>query len=417
MSKKLNALLGRSSKTAKLKMLANLAISRIAILKNLHSVRCSQAQSDVIQLLKLGHQERALLRVEHVIKEQNTLDAFVLMENYCHLLGERTEMVKNSRECPDELKEAISSLIFAASRCGEFPELQEIRGLFTSKFGKEFATSAVELRNNCGVYPKMIQRLSTRQASLESREKLLKQIAKENGITLQLDHEAFDISSKEKWEVEQLQMQVSNESATFEAHKVKVIPLEKHFPEAAISSETLSESVRARKAYRDVAAAAQDAFESAAYAAAAARAAVELSRLESWDDDPDDHSGSHHQHTQYGRSPISETQTGRDEASEEVNYSTLGFNLVTIHPVDSASSGSDGEEVTENRHRCHFKKDAKAGSEEKSVDQNKLGAEVNESDDEIRKKNNRIARLRYYQNRSDLHRDGIPNIRHNRGAT
>ncbi|KAK6152887.1 hypothetical protein DH2020_012526 [Rehmannia glutinosa] len=155
MGKKLNALFGRSSKTAKLKMLANLAISRIAILKKLHSVKCSQAKSDVVQLLRLGHQERAIIRVEHVIKEENTLDAFVLIENYCYLLGERCEMVKNSRECPDELKEAISSLIFAASRCGEFPELQQIRVLLTSKFGTHFATSAVELRNNCGVYPKV----------------------------------------------------------------------------------------------------------------------------------------------------------------------------------------------------------------------------------------------------------------------
>lgn len=54
------------------------------------------------------------------------------------------------------------------------------------------------------------------------------------------------------------------------------------------------ESIRTRKKYRDVAAAAQEAFESAAYAAAAARAAVALSRSESRDNDPDDHSGSSH---------------------------------------------------------------------------------------------------------------------------
>lgn len=59
------------------------------------------------------------------------------------------------RECADDLKETVSSLIFAASRCGELPELQEIRGIFTSVFGKEFAAPAVELRNNCGVNPKV----------------------------------------------------------------------------------------------------------------------------------------------------------------------------------------------------------------------------------------------------------------------
>ena len=57
--------------------------------------------------------------------------------------------------CPDELKEAISSLLYAASRCGEFPELQEIRAVLTSRFGKEFASNAIELRNNCGVNHKV----------------------------------------------------------------------------------------------------------------------------------------------------------------------------------------------------------------------------------------------------------------------
>ncbi|KAL0395962.1 UNVERIFIED_CONTAM: ist1 [Sesamum calycinum] len=291
MGKKLNYLLHRSSKTEKLKMLTSLAVSRISILKNIHSVRCSQAQSDVIQLLQLGQQERALLRVEHVIKEEHMLDAFVLVGNYCHILGERTEMIKNIRECPDELKEVISSLIFAASRCGDFPELQEIRAFFTSKFGKHFATSVVELRNNCGVSPKIIQRLSTRQASLESRWNLLKQLAKHNGITLQLDHEPFIPSQKEESEVEQLQMHASNGSRAF--RKTEVIPLHKDLHEATIGHETWSESVKGTQAYRDVAAAAEDAFESAAYAAAAARAAVKLSKLESWNYDSDDDSGFH----------------------------------------------------------------------------------------------------------------------------
>ena len=59
------------------------------------------------------------------------------------------------RKCPDELKEAISSLIFAASKCGELPEMQKISRLFQSRFGKEFAARAVELRTNCGVNPKV----------------------------------------------------------------------------------------------------------------------------------------------------------------------------------------------------------------------------------------------------------------------
>lgn len=76
------------------------------------------------------------------------------------------------RECPDELKEAICGLLFASSRCGDFPELQEIRAIFTSRYGKEFVARAIELRNNCGVNTKviLISNLSTLNTNRNSNE-------------------------------------------------------------------------------------------------------------------------------------------------------------------------------------------------------------------------------------------------------
>lgn len=68
MGKKLDAFLGKISfKKSKFSNLVNLAVSRIAALEKQHHVRCDQARSDVIQLLNLGHQERALLRVISII--------------------------------------------------------------------------------------------------------------------------------------------------------------------------------------------------------------------------------------------------------------------------------------------------------------------------------------------------------------
>ena len=66
------------------------------------------------------------------------------------------------------------------------------------------------------------------------------------------------------------------------------------FSKMITRDEKFSESMKGRKKYTDVAAAARVAFESAAYAAAAARAVVELSRSESWDEDPGGHNGSNH---------------------------------------------------------------------------------------------------------------------------
>ncbi|GKA33055.1 IST1-like protein [Tanacetum coccineum] len=41
--------------------------------------------------------------------------------------------------------------LYAAPRCGEFPELQEICVVLTTRYGKEFTNGAINLRNKCGV--------------------------------------------------------------------------------------------------------------------------------------------------------------------------------------------------------------------------------------------------------------------------
>lgn len=61
------------------------------------------------------------------------------------------------RECPLDLKEAISSVCFAAPRCADLPELQQVRILFAGKYGKEFVSSATELMPECGVNRQVAQ--------------------------------------------------------------------------------------------------------------------------------------------------------------------------------------------------------------------------------------------------------------------
>ncbi|KAK4771927.1 hypothetical protein SAY86_013702 [Trapa natans] len=270
MRRKLDRILGRGRgfRASKLKPLLSLALTRLSVLKNQRQVRSSNSLSDVLQLLQLGHHERALYRVEQVIKDQNMVDAYLLMESYCNLLIERIDLLEQERECPDELKEAISSLIYASSRCGEFPELIQIRSVFQSYFGKEFVACSIELRNYCGVNTKMIQKMSTTHPNMESRMKLLKEIAAENGIVLHLNETDMG---------ENLKPEGPNPGE----------PSSSRSPRAGDDIETsldgmesvgLSDSLKAKQKYKDVVDAAQAAFESAAYAAAAARAAVELSR-------------------------------------------------------------------------------------------------------------------------------------------
>ncbi|XP_068659386.1 uncharacterized protein [Aristolochia californica] len=278
MGRKLDMLLHRKSfKTSKFKALVSLAIARLAVLKNQREVRCSQGRSDVAQLLRLGYQERALLRVEQLIKDQNMLDVYVMIEGCCHILTERLTLIENQKDCPHDLREAISSIIFAASRCGDFPELQEIRFVFTQRYGRDFAAAAVELRNSCGVNTKMIQKMSTKLPSYETRLKVVRGIGAEIGITVNVDEAPVGVAepkvSNTVPSTTEGGARLGSSSSTMqeEEHSIKLNDLE--------GEEKLSGSFKAKK-YRDVATAAQAAFESAAHAAAAARAAVELARPE-----------------------------------------------------------------------------------------------------------------------------------------
>lgn len=56
----------------------------------------------------------------------------------------------------------------------------------------------------------MIQKLSTRQASLESRQALLVQIASENGIPLHLKDDASDITKVGKQVAQEQQKRLIN---------------------------------------------------------------------------------------------------------------------------------------------------------------------------------------------------------------
>ncbi|XP_023914299.1 uncharacterized protein LOC112025847 [Quercus suber] len=343
MGKKLDAFLGKISfKKSKFSNLVNLAVSRIAALEKQHHVRCGQARSDVIQLLNLGHQERALLRVEVVIREQNMLDAYAMIENYFHLLVERVVLVQNNKECPNELKEAISSLVYAASRCGELPELQKIRSMFTSRFGKEFTTRAVELCTNCGVNPKIVKKLSTRRLSLDSKLKMLKEIAPTNEIAMHLKRESSLVTEEEKLDVNRKQKQPEpNKSANLNNPQLQAVIDD--LPDELKQDSNFSKTMEARKKYSDfgAAAAAEAAFILASQAAAAARAAVELSQpqYKAHDDG----------------SSKSDPQSYRNAALEGKKHINNEFNYDKIHDIENLSSKLAAEKMADNNYSSHVK--------------------------------------------------------------
>ncbi|GAY50444.1 Regulator of Vps4 activity in the MVB pathway protein [Citrus sinensis] len=175
-------MLHRSFKPAKCKTSLKLASSRIKLLKNKRGAQVKQLKRELAQLLESGQDQTARIRVEHVVREENTMAAYDLLEIYCELIVTRLPIVESQKNCPIDLKEAICSVIFASPRCADIPELMDVRKMFTSKYGKDFVSAAAELRPDCGVSRLLVEKLSVKAPDGPTKIKILTAIAEEHNI-------------------------------------------------------------------------------------------------------------------------------------------------------------------------------------------------------------------------------------------
>lgn len=175
-------MLHRSFKPAKCKTSLKLAVSRIKLLKNRREAQLKQMKRDLAQLLQSGQDQTARIRVEHVVREEKTMAAYDLIEVYCEMIAARLPIIESQKNCPIDLKEAITSIIFASPRCSDIPELMEIRKHFTAKYGKDFISVALELRPECGVSRNLVEKLSATAPDGQTKIKILAAIAEEHNI-------------------------------------------------------------------------------------------------------------------------------------------------------------------------------------------------------------------------------------------
>ncbi|KFK45126.1 hypothetical protein AALP_AA1G347400 [Arabis alpina] len=178
----LDAFFNKGFKAAKCKTLLKLTIPRIKLIRNRREAQIKQMRREIAKLLETGQEATARIRVEHIIREEKMMAAQEILELFCELIAVRLPIIEAQRECPLDLKEAISSICFAAPRCSDLTELQQVQILFLSKYGKEFVAAASELKPDSGVNRKLVELLSVRAPSPEIKLKLLKEIAEEHEL-------------------------------------------------------------------------------------------------------------------------------------------------------------------------------------------------------------------------------------------
>lgn len=312
-----------------------MATARMKLLRNRREAQVRQMRRDVAALLRDKQEDTARIRVEHVIREQNFMAANEIIELFCELIVTRLPIIAKQKECPADLKEGICSLIFAAPRCSELPELGRMRDIFEKKYGKDFVSAAVDLRPDAAVNNLLIEKLSVKKPSGQIKLKVLKDIAKEHQID-------WDTTESEQELLKPSEELIKGPSTFVEASNmpVKTI-LTPHVlqPNPVNFSSRYSDDEyndRGTMQFKDAASAARAAAESAERAASAAKAAADFANKNnhSFDEDEDCKVSSHE--FTYPRKRQSMSNSSRSSRKEDAN----AFDDVKPHGGRASSTGS-----------------------------------------------------------------------------
>eukprot|EP00127_Corallochytrium_limacisporum_P005652 Clim_evm31s210 gene=Clim_evmTU31s210 len=132
----------------KLKVNLKLAINRLKMLQGKKNNQNAVLRKEIAALLEKGKEESARIKVEHVINEDQLIDACELLELYCDLLLARFGLIESMRTCDPGIEEAVCTVIWAAPRLSsDIRELTVVKELFAGKYGPEFMMMALENMN------------------------------------------------------------------------------------------------------------------------------------------------------------------------------------------------------------------------------------------------------------------------------
>lgn len=178
---------GGGNQYARLKTNLRLALNRLKLLEKKKTELAQKARREIAEYLATGKEERARIRVEHIIREDYLVEAMEMLEMYCDLLLARFGLLEQMKTMDEGLEEAITSIIWATPRLqSDVGELKVITEQLTSKFGKQYVQAVKENQFNT-VNDKLIRKLSVQAPKRLLVEQYLIEIAKSHKVPYEPD--------------------------------------------------------------------------------------------------------------------------------------------------------------------------------------------------------------------------------------
>lgn len=169
-----------------------LAINRLKLLEKKKTELTVKARREISEYLAAGKEDRARIRVEHIIREDYVVEAMELVEMYCDLLLARMGLIQSTKELDEGLEEPIATLLWAAPRLqAEVPEMKIVAEQLTLKYSKEFAQCC---RTNTldNVNEKVMHKLGVQAPPKSLVDKYLDAIAKTYDVPFEAEPDAVE---------------------------------------------------------------------------------------------------------------------------------------------------------------------------------------------------------------------------------
>ncbi|VDN03034.1 unnamed protein product [Thelazia callipaeda] len=170
---------------SKLKTNLGLAMNRLKMLEKKKTELALKSRTEIADFIANHKEDRARIRVEHIIREDFLVEAYELLEMYCDLILARFGLIQQIKQLDDGIAEAVISILWAAPRVvTDVSEFKVISDQLTLKYGKTFAEAARsnQLEYPAKVSPKLISKLSIQAPPKILVERYLIEIAKCAGI-------------------------------------------------------------------------------------------------------------------------------------------------------------------------------------------------------------------------------------------
>ncbi|KDP24157.1 hypothetical protein JCGZ_25814 [Jatropha curcas] len=169
-------------KASKCKKLIKRIQCRLKLLKSKRYSIVRQLREDVAQLVKIGYEDIAFNRAEQLFKDETVMEIYELLESFCEFIIVHISYIRKHKECPNDINEAVSSLIYASARCGDLPELRAIRKLFRERYGQRFEMTALELLPGNLVNFQIKEKLSIQLVPDYVKQKLVDEITRDYSL-------------------------------------------------------------------------------------------------------------------------------------------------------------------------------------------------------------------------------------------